>query len=166
MNYVAPAVDINSGRVDIHATLENPEFKLAPGMFANIKQYYSRGIKRLLVPQNSIIANNAERFVWLVRGDSAVKQVVKLAQNTNDGYAVVIEGLAVGDLVVKTGMQNLKSDSQIKVVQDKKLKDSQLVPNIESAAESTAEPTADSNAGSHTKSTAAANANSVSEEAE
>lgn len=170
VNYVAPAVDINSGRVDIHATLENPEFKLAPGMFANIKQYYSRGIKRLLVPQNSIIANNAERFVWLVRGDSAVKQVVKLAQNTNDGYAVVIEGLAVGDLVVKTGMQNIKSDSQIKVVQDKNFKDSQPASKAESASKPKDEPIpaskADSKAGSHSKSTAEANANSVTEEAE
>ncbi|PIW61498.1 efflux RND transporter periplasmic adaptor subunit [Shewanella sp. CG12_big_fil_rev_8_21_14_0_65_47_15] len=119
VNYVAPAVDESSGRVEIHATLDNPEFKLAPGMFANIKQFYSHDIKHLLVPQNSIIANNDERFVWLVRGDSAVKQVVKLAQNTNDGYAVVAEGLTEGDLVVKTGMQNLKADSKIKVIQDK-----------------------------------------------
>jgi len=123
VNYVAPAVDESSGRVEIHATLDNPEFKLAPGMFANIKQFYSHDIKHILVPQNSIIANNDERFVWLVRGDNAVKQVVKLAQNTNDGYAVVLEGLAEGDLVVKTGMQNLKSDGKVKVIQDKNTQD-------------------------------------------
>lgn len=93
-------------------------------MFANIKQYYSQGTQRLLVPQNSIIANNEERFVWLVRGDSAIKQSVKLAHNTNDGYAIVTQGLIEGDLVVKTGMQNLKSDSTIKIVQDK-----QTLPN-------------------------------------
>ncbi|MDT3335207.1 efflux RND transporter periplasmic adaptor subunit [Shewanella sp. SP1S1-7] len=134
VNYVAPAVDESSGRVEVHAALDNPEFKLAPGMFANIKQFYSRGIKRLLVPQNSIIANNDERFVWLVRGDSAVKQVVKLAQNTNDGYTVVTEGLAEGDLVVKTGMQNLKADSKIKVIQDKSAADKATVSSANSGA--------------------------------
>ena len=140
VNYVAPAVDESSGRVEVHAALDNPEFKLAPGMFANIKQFYSRGIKRLLVPQNSIIANNDERFVWLVRGDSAVKQVVKLAQNTNDGYAVVTEGLAEGDLVVKTGMQNLKSDSKIKVIQDKNTADKAVAPSSNSGAGATPSP--------------------------
>ncbi|BFL82220.1 efflux RND transporter periplasmic adaptor subunit [Shewanella baltica] len=140
VNYVAPAVDESSGRVEVHAALDNPEFKLAPGMFANIKQFYSRGIKRLLVPQNSIIANNDERFVWLVRGDSAVKQVVKLAQNTNDGYAVVTEGLAEGDLVVKTGMQNLKSDSKIKVIQDKNTADKALASSSNSGADATPSP--------------------------
>ncbi|WP_372931647.1 efflux RND transporter periplasmic adaptor subunit, partial [Shewanella putrefaciens] len=124
VNYVAPAIDESAGRVEIHATIDNAEFKLAPGMFANIKQYYSQGTQRLLVPQNSIIANNEERFVWLVRGDSAIKQSVKLAHNTNDGYAIVTQGLIEGDLVVKTGMQNLKSDSTIKIVQDK-----QTLPN-------------------------------------
>lgn len=124
VNYVAPAIDESAGRVEIHATIDNAEFKLAPGMFANIKQYYSQGSQRLFVPQNSIIANNEERFVWLVRGDSAIKQSVKLAHNTNDGYAIVTQGLIEGDLVVKTGMQNLKSDSTIKIVQDK-----QTLPN-------------------------------------
>ncbi|MGL5359368.1 MAG: efflux RND transporter periplasmic adaptor subunit [Shewanella sp.] len=119
VNYVAPAVDEASGRVEIHAAIDNPEFKLAPGMFANIKQYYSQGATRLLVPQNSIIANNDERFVWLVRGDSVVKQVVELGKNTNDGYTVVTQGVAKGELVVKTGMQNLKADSKVRVVLDK-----------------------------------------------
>lgn len=140
VNYVAPAVDESSGRVEVHAALENPEFKLAPGMFANIKQFYSLGIKRLLVPQNSIIANNDERFVWLVQGDSVVKQVVKLAQNTNDGYAVVIEGLAEGDLVVKTGMQNLKSDSKIKVVQDRNTADKAVTSSADKGADSGSTP--------------------------
>lgn len=140
VNYVAPAVDESSGRVEVHAALENPEFKLAPGMFANIKQFYSLGIKRLLVPQNSIIANNDERFVWLVQGDSVIKQVVKLAQNTNDGYTVVTEGLAEGDLVVKTGMQNLKSDSKIKVVQDRNTADKAATSSADKGADSGATP--------------------------
>ena len=109
-------------------------------MFANIKQFYSLGIKRLLVPQNSIIANNDERFVWLVQGDSVVKQVVKLAQNTNDGYAVVTEGLAEGDLVVKTGMQNLKSDSKIKVVQDRNTGDKAATSSADKGADSGSTP--------------------------
>jgi RND family efflux transporter MFP subunit len=140
VNYVAPAVDESSGRVEVHAALENPESKLAPGMFANIKQYYSGGIKRLVVPQNSIIANNHERFVWLVRGDSAIKQVVKLAENTNDGYAVVTQGLVEGDLVVKTGMQNLKPDSKIKVVQDKNTADKVATSSSDKGADSGSTP--------------------------
>lgn len=133
VNYVAPAVDEASGRVEIHAAIDNQEFKLAPGMFANIKHYFSQGVTHLLVPQNSIIANNEERFVWLVRGDSVVKQVVELGKNTNDGYTVVTQGVAKGDLVVKTGMQNLKADSKIRVIQGQNAPESVPTPHPQGA---------------------------------
>lgn len=133
VNYVAPAVDEASGRVEIHAAIDNQEFKLAPGMFANIKHYFSQGVTHLLVPQNSIIANNEERFVWLVRGDSVVKQVVELGKNTNDGYTVVTQGVAKGDLVVKTGMQNLKTDSKIRVIQGQNAPESVPTPHPQGA---------------------------------
>lgn len=116
VNYVAPAVDESSGRVEIHAALDNPDFKLAPGMFASITQYFSKGIKRLLVPQNSVIANNDKRFVWVVKGNKAIQQEVSLGKNTNKGYVVITKGLKVGDLVVKTGMQNLKVDSLVDII--------------------------------------------------
>lgn len=118
VNYVAPAVDESSGRVEIHAALDNPDFKLAPGMFASITQYFSSGIKRLLVPQNSVIANNDKRFVWVVKGNKVIMQEVSLGKNTNRGYVVINKGLKVGDLVVKTGMQNLKADSLVKIIEN------------------------------------------------
>lgn len=162
VNYVAPAVDESSGRVEVHAALDNPEFKLAPGMFANIKQFYSQGVACLVVPQNSIIANNDERFVWLVRGNHAVKQVIKLAQNTNDGYTVVTEGLAKGDLVVKTGMQNLKSDSQINVIDDKSTQDKPVTSNAGASTDSSSAPSTDSTSSPSTDSSSAPNTDSSS----
>ncbi|MBE8166834.1 MAG: efflux RND transporter periplasmic adaptor subunit [Shewanella sp.] len=116
VNYVAPAVDEQSGRVAIRAELSNPGFALAPGMFANIKQYFGHRISRILVPQNSVIANNNERFVWLVKLNRVIKKVVTLGDNTNNGYVVITDGLEKDDLVVKTGMQNLKSDSIIRIL--------------------------------------------------
>lgn len=78
VSYVAPAVDESSGRVEVHAQLGNPDHALAPGMFANVKQIFSKGIKHLLVPQNSVIANNEERFVWVLQGDKVSKRLCHL----------------------------------------------------------------------------------------
>lgn len=119
VSYVAPAIDESSGRAMIHGKLDNPEHLLAPGMFADIKQYFSHGIERVLVPQNSIIANNKQRFVWLIRDNKAIKQAVVLGHNTNDGYVVITSGVAVGDSVVKTGMQNLSEGSEVTILLDK-----------------------------------------------
>ncbi|MFT5235047.1 MAG: membrane fusion protein (multidrug efflux system) [Shewanella sp.] len=119
VSYVAPVVDESSGRVEIRAQLDNPNFQLAPGMFANITQYISHGIKHLLVQQNSVIANDKQRFVWLIRHNKAVKQAVTLGHNTNDGYVVITSGVSVGDRVVKTGMQNLSAGSTVTILPSK-----------------------------------------------
>lgn len=119
VSYVAPAVDESSGRVEIRAQLDNPDYLLAPGMFANIEQYFSHSVKRLLVPQNSVIASDKQRFVWLIRDNKAVKQAVTLGNNTNDGYVVIASGVSADDSVVQTGMQNLLEGSPVNILSDK-----------------------------------------------
>ncbi|MGB0893267.1 MAG: efflux RND transporter periplasmic adaptor subunit [Parashewanella sp.] len=116
VNYVAPAVDEQSGRVTVRAELENPHYALAPGMFANIKHYLGHRLNHLLVPQNSVVANNEQRFVWLVRGNQVKKQMVTLGNNVNNGYVVIKDGVTKDDIVIKTGMQNLKPNSTIHIL--------------------------------------------------
>ncbi len=116
VNYVAPAVDEQTGRVTIRAELDNPDFALAPGMFANIKHYFGHRLSELVIPQNSVIADNDKRFVWVVDKNRVEKRRIKLGRNTNSGYVVVTQGLKEGEPVVKTGIQNLKLNSVIKIL--------------------------------------------------
>lgn len=116
VNYVAPAVDENSGRVEVHARIANPDHVLAPGMFANVKHRLAKGKKQLLIPQNAVVANNNERYVWVISKGKSVKQTIKLGQNTNDGYVVVRQGLKKGQQIVTTGQQKLTAESAVKVL--------------------------------------------------
>ncbi|WP_338591685.1 efflux RND transporter periplasmic adaptor subunit [Shewanella khirikhana] len=119
VTYVAPVVDESSGRVAVHASLSNPDYALAPGMFASVKQIFRENIERLLVPQNSVVAKDKERFVWVVSGDRVKKRNVTLGNNTNDGDVVVTAGLQASDMVVKTGIQNLTENARVRLVPDK-----------------------------------------------
>ncbi|MGL4895084.1 MAG: efflux RND transporter periplasmic adaptor subunit, partial [Shewanella sp.] len=85
---------------------------------------------------------------------------IKLAQNTNDGYTVVTEGLSKGDLVVKTGMQNLKSDSQINVIDDKSTQDKPVTSNAGASTDSSSAPSTDSTSSPSTDSSSAPNTDS------
>lgn len=116
VNYVAPAVDESSGRVEVHARIANPDHILAPGMFANVKHRLAKGKKQLLIPQNAVVANNDERYVWLINAAKPIKQTIKLGPNTNNGYVIVEQGLKLGQQVVTTGQQKLATDSTVKVL--------------------------------------------------
>ena len=116
VDYIAPAVDESSGRVEVHAHVTNPDHRLVPGMFSKVSQMTSEDSTKMVVSQNSVQAKDAQRFVWVVNGEKIEQRVVELGVNTNDGYVVVEKGLKLGDNVVVTGQQNLKKASLVKVM--------------------------------------------------
>ncbi|TVU73349.1 efflux RND transporter periplasmic adaptor subunit [Vibrio tasmaniensis] len=116
VDYIAPAVDESSGRVEVHAHVTNLDHRLVPGMFAKVSQMTSEDTTQMVVSQNSVQAKDAERFVWVVNGEKIEQRIVELGVNTNDGYVVVEKGLKLGDKVVVTGQQNLKKASLVKVM--------------------------------------------------
>lgn len=116
VDYIAPAVDESSGRVEVHAHVTNPDHRLVPGMFAKVSQMTSEDTTQMVVSQNSVQAKNTQRFVWIVNGEKIEQRIVELGVNTNDGYVVVESGLKLGDQVVVTGQQNLKKASLVKVM--------------------------------------------------
>ncbi|EEX92493.1 probable Co/Zn/Cd efflux system membrane fusion protein [Vibrio orientalis CIP 102891 = ATCC 33934] len=107
VDYIAPLVDESSGRVEVHAKLDNADNRLVPGMFAKVSQDIGESINHVVVSQTAVGADGKQRFVWLIRGDKAVKQPIELGENINNGYVAVKSGLSVGERVVITGQQNL-----------------------------------------------------------
>ncbi|MFA0015448.1 efflux RND transporter periplasmic adaptor subunit [Vibrio lentus] len=116
VDYIAPAVDESSGRVEVHAHVTNPKHRLVPGMFAKLSQMTSEDSMQMVVSQNSVQAKDTKRFVWVVNGNNIEQRIVELGVNTNDGYVVVEKGLELGESVVATGQQNLKAESLVKVM--------------------------------------------------
>ena len=57
-------------------------------------------------------AGDGSRFVWTVRGDSAVRTAVTTGRLVNDGI-VLTGGVAAGDRVVVDGMQKIGEGSKV-----------------------------------------------------
>ncbi len=107
VDYIAPAVDESSGRVEVHAHVTNPDHRLVPGMFAKVSQMTSRDSTKMVVSQklsSSKKMHSALFGLWIIEKDWATR--CWMGVNTNDGYVVVEKGLKLGDNVVVTGQQN------------------------------------------------------------
>lgn len=145
VNYIAPQVDNQSGRIEVHASIQNKDKLLVPGMFANVTQYSAEKVTYPIISQNAVIVNGDQRYVWLYTGSGIKQQPVTLGENTNDGYVVIKSGLQVNDKVVAAGQQNLKPDSLVKVLgvikYDHAGNDSSSASTVQSAPAQTATPT-------------------------
>ncbi len=116
VNYIAPDVNIKSGRVKIHARIENPDLKLFPGMFTKVKHYLDETQPSILVPQRAINVKDKQRFVWLVNADNTIsRRQVKLGSNLNGGDVIVEKGLDEGDRLVILGSQWLTEGMTVEV---------------------------------------------------
>ncbi|EAR56296.1 hypothetical protein SKA34_20337 [Photobacterium sp. SKA34] len=117
VDYVAPAVNKNTGRVAIHARIENPDHVLAPGMFAQVSQMVNGRTNRIVAPQNAIIAHNEDRYVWVVnKNNVATKRYLTLGKNLNNGYVIIEKGLKVDEVVVVTGHQKIDDETLVNII--------------------------------------------------
>jgi membrane fusion protein (multidrug efflux system) len=104
-------VDPATRSVTVRALLPNPQGLLKPGMFLTTR--LSRGaIDALLVPEQALVPEGGEMFVFVAKDGVAEKRRVQIGQR-RIGDVQVVEGLASGELVVTEGTQKLRDGSSV-----------------------------------------------------
>jgi membrane fusion protein (multidrug efflux system) len=75
----------------------------------------SRGaVDALMIPEQAIVPEGGETFVFVVQDGAAQKRKVQIGQR-RVGQVQVIEGLAADELVVTEGTQKLRDGSPVAV---------------------------------------------------
>ena len=104
-------VDPATRSVTVRALLPNPKGLLKPGMFLTVR--LSRGaIDALMVPEEALVPEQGNMFVFVVTDGVAEKRQVRIGQR-RVGDVQVAEGLAEGELVVTEGTQKLRDGAAV-----------------------------------------------------
>ena len=123
---IEPAVNAQSGVVEVQAALPNTHNLLRSGMFAKVQVLLPVLTEQVVLPQNAInFTLYGETVFVLEDGKTAQGEPVKIAKQVvvkvgeragNDAH--VVSGLKPGDLVVTSGQIRLSNGSQAKLVED------------------------------------------------
>ena len=107
-------VDPSTRSVTVRALVPNPDNLLKPGMFLNVR--LSRGATdALLVPEQALVPQQGDVFVFLLEGDTVAKRLIRTGQR-RVGDVQVLQGLSAGDLVVTEGTQKLRDGAKVTIV--------------------------------------------------
>jgi membrane fusion protein (multidrug efflux system) len=98
---IAPTVDVNSRSVQLRARIANPDGRLVPGQFARL-QLGGDGSQALLVPEQALMQQGEERFVYTVVDGKAKRTVIETGARV-PGKVEVTSGLQAGDVVITAG---------------------------------------------------------------
>jgi RND family efflux transporter MFP subunit len=114
---ISPTLDEMSRTAQVEITVENPEHRLKPGMFAQVLIPTEVRSDTVLVPRSAIIENeaNGERYVFVV--DSGRSRKTPVEYGLTEGSLVeIIKGLDAGIPVIISGQQNLRHGDFVQVV--------------------------------------------------
>ncbi len=95
------------------ALIPNPDSTLPAGMFLSLKLILSEA-EALVVPEEAIIFQAAETYVFVNEDGKAARRVVVTGQRLN-GVIAVTSGLAPGEEVIIRGLQRVRPGSDLKI---------------------------------------------------
>jgi membrane fusion protein (multidrug efflux system) len=107
-----PQITATSRNIKVRALLE--EGKGRPGAFAKVYINAGADAKSILVPTNSIIPNDKNNQVILVKNGKAAFTDVRTGVREADNIEIT-NGISPGDTVVVTGVLFARPDAQLKV---------------------------------------------------
>lgn len=96
------------------ALVPNPNSTLPAGMFLSLTLILSEDT-RVTVPEEAIIFQAAETYVFVVEDDTARRRVVKTGQR-QDGQIAILSGLEAGEAVIIRGLQRVRDGSPLNIL--------------------------------------------------
>lgn len=96
-------IDPVTRTVKVRIEIINRDYKLKPGMFANVKFADEGSLDDVVVPFNSIVTVEGKNYVFVERSPSNFYRTGVVLGIANKDFVSVLEGLKVGDRVVTQG---------------------------------------------------------------
>ena len=111
---VNPLLDAAGRAVVIRAQVKNADASLRPGMFARVRLITSESADSLVVPEQALVPQGSEQFVYKVVDGRAVRAKVEVGQR-RDGKVEMVSGVTAGEVVVISGHQRLRDGVPVAV---------------------------------------------------
>lgn len=119
-----PGVDVSTRNVEVEATISNPQYELAPGMFSTVEVTIGEAKRYLTLPQSAVSFNPYGTVVFHIKEsgkDKNGKPILTAMQSfvttgeTRGDQVVILKGLVEGETVVTSGQLKLRNGSLVAI---------------------------------------------------
>ena len=112
---VSSRVDPSTRSVLASITVDNKDLELVPGMLLDIQIIYNE-TQEIGVPENSLLIQGDTAFAYKVLEDNTIEKIEVKIGKRNYGKVSIIDGLSVGDKIVKEGISKVRDKIKIKII--------------------------------------------------
>ncbi|MCD6521601.1 efflux RND transporter periplasmic adaptor subunit [Candidatus Calescamantes bacterium] len=111
---ISPSIDPLSRTGKVKVEIDNPQYKLKPGMFARMKIIVKERKNTLVINEKAIFKENSKFFVWVVKNGKVRKRYVEKGIEERRKVEI-LKGLEEGEEVVIEGGIGLKEGMEVEV---------------------------------------------------
>ena len=112
---VSSRVDPSTRSVLASITVDNKDLELIPGMLLDIQIIYNE-TQEIGVPENSLLIQGDTAFAYKVLEDNTIEKIEVKIGKRNYGKVSILDGLSVGDKIVKEGISKVRDKIKIKII--------------------------------------------------
>ncbi|MEC5211532.1 membrane fusion protein (multidrug efflux system) [Polaromonas sp. CG_9.5] len=118
---IDPLIDANGRSVGIRGCIDNRALQLRPGMFARVNTVFGVRENASVIPEEALIPQGGKQFViklldGLGQQTRTTQRVEVKVGLRSPGKVEILQGLAPGDTVVRTGQQRVQKDGTVVTV--------------------------------------------------
>ncbi len=106
--FIGDVLNEDTRTITVRSEVKNADYKLKPGMFADIKILLNHHDRALVLPKEAILDDGDNSIVFIKKAGKYYPQVVELGA-TEDSLVEILSGIQEGEEVVTTGNFQLKS---------------------------------------------------------
>ncbi len=108
ISFISDVLNEETRTITVRSEVENHEYKLKPGMFADIKIFLNHQSNTLVLPSEAVLDEKDENIVFIKVNDKYIPRIIKTGVRTG-GFVEILAGVEEGDEVVTKGNFQLKS---------------------------------------------------------
>jgi cobalt-zinc-cadmium efflux system membrane fusion protein len=106
--FIGDVLNEDTRTITVRSEVNNDDYKLKPGMFADIQILLNHQSQALVLPEEAILDDGDNSIVFIKKAEKFYPQVVTLGVR-EDSLVEILSGIQEGDEVVTTGNYQLKS---------------------------------------------------------
>jgi multidrug efflux system membrane fusion protein len=115
LSFVDNHVDSTTGTVLLKARFPNRDGRLWPGEFVEVTLVLGVQPDATVIPAQAVLAGQQGSYVFVVEADGTARQRPVTVQRTVDGFAVLVDPLEPGTIVVTDGQLRLTPGAKVDV---------------------------------------------------
>jgi RND family efflux transporter MFP subunit len=115
INELSPVVNIETRTFKGKVLINNPDYKLRPGMFVKADIEVDRRDSAIVIPKEIIVSGARGKTVFIIERGTSQARIIRTGLE-NEKFVEVLEGLRRNDRVVTKGYETLRNNSRVKII--------------------------------------------------